>query len=65
VICKKEINLSQGIVRHSGIDWQARLDPLGDRIVINQGEACRIIKIDGTILIVTAANHKQETRDQK
>ena len=56
VTCKKEINLSEGIVRHSGIDWHARLDPLGDRIVINKGELCRIVKTDGTILIVAAVS---------
>jgi hypothetical protein len=56
VTCKKEINLSQGTVRHSGVDWQARLDPRGDRIIIHKDELCRIIKTDGTILIVTAAD---------
>jgi membrane protein implicated in regulation of membrane protease activity len=58
VICKTEVNLSGGMVRHSGIDWLARLDPLGDRIVINHGELCRIVKIDGTMLIVTAVGEK-------
>ena len=56
VTCKKEINLSEGIVRHSGIDWQARLDPLGDRIVINKGELCRIVKTDGTMLLVATVS---------
>ena len=58
VNCKKEVNLSGGMVRHSGVNWQARLDPLGDRIVISHGELCRIVKIDGTMLIVTAVNQK-------
>lgn len=58
VTCKKEVNLSGGIVRHSGIDWQARLDPVGDRIVISQGELCRIVKTDGTMLLVAAIDPK-------
>ena len=58
VTCKKEVTLSGGIVRHSGVDWQARLDPLGDRIVIDDGELCRIVKIDGTMLIVAAVDQK-------
>jgi membrane protein implicated in regulation of membrane protease activity len=56
VTCKTEINLSGGIVRHSGIDWQARLDPAGDRIVINSGDLCRIVKTDGTLLMIAAVS---------
>ncbi len=58
VTCKKEVTLSGGMVRHSGVDWQARLDPLGYRIVIDDGELCRIVKIDGTMLVVTAVNQQ-------
>ncbi len=52
VTCKADINRAEGVVRHSGVDWQARLNPLNSEALIKQGEPCRIVKIDGTILIV-------------
>jgi len=52
VTCKADINRTEGVVRHSGIDWQARSNPLDNSSSIKQGELCRIVKIDGTILIV-------------
>lgn len=52
VMCKHTITALAGSVRHSGIDWQARLSPQSETDSINKGELCKIVKIDGTLLIV-------------
>ena len=46
------ITQNGGNVRHSGINWNARLDQDSDAESIAQGERVTISGIDGNVLIV-------------
>jgi len=52
VQCVEAINHVAGKVRHSGIDWLARLSSSENSDLIDEGELCVIEKIEGTVLFV-------------
>lgn len=46
------VTASGGTVRHSGIDWTARLSESSDVKSIASGQAVKIVAVDGNILII-------------
>lgn len=54
VVCKEDVTSLAGVVRYSGIDWQARLIHTSEVSTVSKGSQCRIVKVDGTLLIVEA-----------
>ena len=46
------VTRDQGRVRHSGIEWQARLAEQGDPIA--EGARAQVVAVDGTLLLVKA-----------
>lgn len=52
VISSSEITKHQGSIRHSGIDWPARISPESDSAPIDSDSPCEITKVDGNTMIV-------------
>lgn len=52
VTAATNINTQQGEIRYSGVNWQARLASNTTTNQISQGESCKIVQIQGTILYV-------------
>ncbi len=52
VKCAQTITHAGGAIRHSGIDWPARLDSNSQSDSIEQGETCVIVSVDGNIMVV-------------
>jgi membrane protein implicated in regulation of membrane protease activity len=54
VACAEIITKTGGAIRHSGINWSARLDSSCTLAVIKEGERCKIVKVDGNVMVVTS-----------
>jgi membrane protein implicated in regulation of membrane protease activity len=48
----KTVNLAEGSIRYSGIDWSSRLDEGAGVESINEGMQCIITSVDGNIMLV-------------
>ena len=47
-----EVTTTEGSLRYSGINWQARLDEKADVEVISSGSQCTIVAVTGTTMLV-------------
>jgi membrane protein implicated in regulation of membrane protease activity len=54
VPCAESISKTQGAIRYSGINWPARLDASANVDIINEGDMCVIVNVDGNIMLVEA-----------
>lgn len=52
VVASTDITSVSGTIRHSGIDWQSRLDSSSDVDSIDDGSLCVITGVKGTVMIV-------------
>ncbi|PCJ16167.1 MAG: acriflavin resistance protein [Gammaproteobacteria bacterium] len=50
----KEVTLNGGNIRHSGIDWSARLDDGAGSDALAEGTRVEITGVDGNVIIVKA-----------
>ncbi|VAW59585.1 Putative activity regulator of membrane protease YbbK [hydrothermal vent metagenome] len=47
-----EVSLNGGSIRHSGIDWQARLDDGSAQASLESGLRVKIVAVEGNVMIV-------------
>ncbi len=52
VSCAEAITKMNGAIRYSGINWPARLHSSAEVEIINEGDFCTIVKVDGNIMLV-------------
>ncbi|MFT6102266.1 MAG: hypothetical protein ACJATV_000743 [Granulosicoccus sp.] len=52
VVCAEAITAANGAIRHSGINWPARLDPSSELDEISKDGQCVIVKVDGNVMLV-------------
>jgi hypothetical protein len=48
----EQVTRNGGSVRHSGINWQARLDPSSNIDALASGERVEICAVEGNVMIV-------------
>jgi len=53
------VNHTNGCIRYSGINWQARLDDNSPPEALLSGSRAEIIAVEGNVMIITAHNSKQ------
>lgn len=56
VPCIQAVTRTSGSIRHSGLNWNARLDPLCPSDGIVEGELCVIAGVEGNVMVVKAVS---------
>jgi len=57
VPCITQVTSVSGSIRHSGINWNARLDPVSSSESIAEGDTCQISGVEGNVMLVKAKDH--------
>lgn len=53
VPCMTQVSAFEGKIRHSGVQWNARLAPSCSVSVIEEGATCVIAGVEGNVMLVT------------
>jgi len=53
-----EVTRNGGSIRHSGINWQARLDSSSNTESLESGERVKITAVDGNVMIIKEQDQK-------